>query len=394
MLCLSAFSVSAAAAYYDFGATGEEAKPEIQTYALVNDNSLHYDFWPVYFGWLQSDGSWKIRLDNTNFGFGEPIYPKNPDYTVYPNEKPRRADVGFGAGWDVAIDAKNYTELIDLGENTTNTITVNFDTTIDYLVLQRVRITLYCKDNAVPMTKEIVFYPNTTLTPDDEAFCIDFNTSGNYSRFGYVEFRFERSGASLGPERYLVIKDIKIQDSESIEEESFFSGLIDSVIKAITSIPDKIKGFFTSLGDAIGGFITSAVDSIKGFFADLLEGIKKLFVPEDNFFSDTLSKLQEEAKKHLGLLYEIPEFVINIIQSLIDHIAKAGNNRVIEYPALRYDNYTILEAGSINFQYYIDILEKHNLYTIYKTFVSVIGAIWFINFAYNKLQVILGSDSA
>ena len=87
---------------------------------------------------------------------------------------------------------------------------------------------------------------------------------------------------------YIILDNIVIQDRETADDQGFLSGLIGKILSGISSLGDKISGFFevlatkignffASLGDKIGGFFTTIWNNIKGAFENLIEKIKGFF---------------------------------------------------------------------------------------------------------------------
>lgn len=380
-------------------------------YGIINCNA----------SWIRGDNYKNDVVSLSNYEFGDNLYayPLKPHTMSNPKLEYIYLDFGHNGSFYGSTLDDLLSCYVDLGSNTTNALNIDFNTNIGsdgytaYITSATVTLALDSASSDPNASFNNCFktftvnFDKMQVWRGTESLQILFNTVGHYTRFVSCQIQFGDFNGGYNsqyfPKRYMNIAGISIVDPEKAEDRSFLSGLIDSILSAIKSIPDNLKGFFSSLGDRIGGFFSDLTDSfeffiielgnrIHSFFESLLEGIKSLFIPADGFFQEKLTTLQKQAEDHLGLLYEIPAFVVGIIHSLIDHIANVGYDRVIEYPALEYDGYTLIKAGSIDFQYYIDMLEEHNIYTIYKTFVSVIGAVWFINFAYNKLQVIWGSD--
>lgn len=441
LLFLSVFCVDAGATYISAKTITETVEATnddgIMTLSEIDKDEHFYTLLPTRFVMFSSDGNTPGSSLYQTISFGQPFKPVR-DVTTGGFYKFCVVKFGWNDSEYGSISSdSDLTKLIDLGANTSNTVTLKFNNShlpkgmeISEAFIRLYRQTMDGTDGSTSVEKykeyKVKFdtgelYEGEPITKNDQSISFNFNTGNIYTRFGSIQLKFRcRTNPGFYSSNYFILNDIVIQDSETAENQGFLSGLIDGILNALTYLGQQISGFFTDLANSIGGFFSELGNKISGFFSDLwnnlkgafdsviksigdfftgiMDFLKSLFIPRDGFFDDKMQELQAAAKEHLGLLYEIPEFVVNFIQSLISHINNAHNVTSFPYPAIEYQGYTLIPAGYIDFGYYISVLNDFtdyhfHLYDCYIAFTKVLASIWFINFCYKKLQVILGSDS-
>lgn len=160
----------------------------------------------------------------------------------------------------------------------------------------------------------------------------------------------------------------------------------------------NIRGFFLSLGDRISDFFTSLGDRISGFFDNLANKIKGFFLPSEGFFDTYVSDFQNYFKDRFGLLYELPDSVIGIMQQFIDY-SPADSGYSITFPEVVmpvldngdwYDK-VIIEETDIRFEF----LEQGAFKTLYSMYRSVVWMIFIfalINLIIRKSERVFGGS--
>lgn len=435
LLFLSVFCVDAGATYISAKTITETVEATnddgIMTLSEVDSDTIYYFLQPTKFTRFSSDGNTVKGYNYFDFSFGQPFKPIK-DLTN--GEFYKFVTVTFGSELEQFQHSK-LTYYTDLGANTSNTVTLKFNNSHLPKGMELSSATINLARQKIPESsgdyvwvQDYIFKFDTgeldegePITKNDQSISFEFNTDSVFTRFVSIQLKFRcRTNPGFYTSNYFILNDIVIQDTETVENQGFLSGLIDGILNALTYLGQQISGFFTDLANSIGGFFSELGNKISGFFSDLwnnlkgafdsviksigdfftgiMDFLKSLFIPRDGFFDDKMQELQATAKEHLGLLYEIPEFVVNFIQSLISHISNAHNVTSFPYPAIEYQGYTLIPAGYIDFGYYISVLNDFtdyhfHLYDCYIAFTKVLASIWFINFCYKKLQVILGSDA-
>lgn len=154
--------------------------------------------------------------------------------------------------------------------------------------------------------------------------------------------------------------------AESLQQATS-KGIWETLKEIPTNVANAIKGFFTSLGDRISGFFDNLAEKIKGFF-----------LPSEGFFDAYFDEYQEYFKDRFGILYEIPEFVVSIID-LFSKFSPKESGYSIDFPEVVmpvldngewYDR-VIIEETTIKFEF----LEQGAFKTLYSLYRSVV---WFI----------------
>ena len=217
---------------------------------------------------------------------------------------------------------------------------------------------------------------------------INKNDSDNFPQ--YVTVNNPSSGFASGTVTYL--PDVWggylgsfSPPSDSSIEASTQKGIWESIKALPSQIANSIKGFFTSLGDRISGFFDNLAEKIKGFF-----------LPEEGFFDTYVSDFQNYFKDRFGLLYELPDAVIGILQQFIDY-SPAESDYSITFPEVVmpvldngewYDK-VIIEETDITFEF----LEQgafNTLYSLYRSVVWMIFIFALINLIIRKSERVFG----
>ena len=136
-------------------------------------------------------------------------------------------------------------------------------------------------------------------------------------------------------------------------------------------------------------------DRIQGFFDNLIESIKGFFIPQDGFFETVKQKFDTLLSEHLGFLYEAPEMVVTIFNTVKDW--SPPEEPTITLPAFDFDigeNHIHLWDEKV---YTFDFLKSQpwsTLYAFYKTFIFVFLSVAMINLAIKKYHSIIGGGES
>ncbi len=221
----------------------------------------------------------------------------------------------------------------------------------------------------------------TSLTLTSSHYYVDYSLSGNYSSCNLVStipyskpsntdlsFASDASGG-WGVSAYPTAESYKFQ-----AEEERHKGILGS----ITSLGDKIKGFFDSL----------------------LNGIKSLFIPSADYFSNYAAEMQDFFRERFGFLYQLPEAVISIFQKMITFNPKTSDYSMT-FPSLSAPS--VGQSGAVEWHkltdertFTFDFIENEpfsTLYTGYRSFVWLAYCVILLNFIVKKWnQIVGGSD--
>lgn len=139
---------------------------------------------------------------------------------------------------------------------------------------------------------------------------------------------------------------------------------------------DISKGIFDKIADFFGSFFSNLMDSIKG-----------LFIPEDGYFSDFFTRLNDFFSDKLGLLYTPIDVLVRILTSLKD--AEKGNY-TLDFPGLKWGNTYIIPEKSVTlssvFLYNKEFDALGSKMRLVINFVMIISV---LNLLYKKLKEIL-----
>ena len=132
------------------------------------------------------------------------------------------------------------------------------------------------------------------------------------------------------------------------------------------SILDKISDFFS------------------GFFDGIINALKSLFIPDDDFFSDFFTRLNNFFSEKLGALYTPIDLFIRLLQAIQD--ASAGSAG-IPFPGIKWDGTYIIEPQTVNLQSIADDFDGLQDKIYFVTDVIMVGAvIWLLQ---TKLRGVL-----
>lgn len=363
-----------------------------------------------------------------NYGKGNTSYIGGLPISAGDQLYPSLAMIGSSVRDWIKITAGLGTNRIQLQPNTDYIVTW----TIHYSSLENYKVN--------PIYGSLIFY--STPTGTTSSFRLDYSNSGN-GNFNKMTNRFmtdsdgkyvtvtmpfrtdstfiylttlENRISTADPNgfdstNYIILDNIVIQDRETADDQGFLSGLIGKILSGISSLGDKISGFFevlatkignffASLGDKIGGFFTTIwnnikgafenlIEKIKGFFDSLFDFLKFLFIPSDDFWANFFQNLSAKLEEHLGFVYQIPEFVVNFFKNLMTF--SVGNDPILSIPAISWMGHTVLEANTINLNsYFTDVPALQTVYNIYLSFVTVLFTVMFINYCIKKVRSVTG----
>ncbi|MBQ7118230.1 MAG: hypothetical protein IJN88_08475, partial [Clostridia bacterium] len=147
-----------------------------------------------------------------------------------------------------------------------------------------------------------------------------------------------------------------------------------SILEKITELPWTIREFFFTLGDRI-----------KLFFEKLVEDIKGLFIPSDGFFDTYQQEFQTYFRERFGILYEIPELVISLLQKFVTFNPKEDDYSItfpeVKLPVLENGEWReekLIEAQEFSFDF-INEAPFSLLYDAYVAFIWLVYILLLVN---------------
>lgn len=125
-------------------------------------------------------------------------------------------------------------------------------------------------------------------------------------------------------------------------------------------------------------------DFFAGFFDGIINALKSLFIPDDEFFSDFFTRLNDFFSEKLGALYTPIDLFIRLLQAIQN--ASAGNAG-IPFPGLKWQDTYLIEPQTVNLQTIADDFDGLQDKIYFVTDVIMVGAvIWLLQ---TKLREVL-----
>lgn len=125
-------------------------------------------------------------------------------------------------------------------------------------------------------------------------------------------------------------------------------------------------------------------DFFAGFFDGIINALKSLFIPDDEFFSDFFTRLNDFFSEKLGALYTPIDLFIRLLQAIQN--ASAGNAG-IPFPGLKWQDTYLIEPQTVNLQTIADDFDGLQDKIYFVTDVIMVGAvIWLLQ---SKLREVL-----
>ena len=154
------------------------------------------------------------------------------------------------------------------------------------------------------------------------------------------------------------------QEGNQIAQEG--NNIAQDTANTTHSIFDKISDFFA------------------GFFDGIINALKSLFIPDDEFFSDFFTRLNDFFSEKLGALYTPIDLFIRLLQAIQN--ASAGNAG-IPFPGLKWQDTYLIEPQTVNLQTIADDFDGLQDKIYFVTDVIMVGAvIWLLQ---TKLREVL-----
>lgn len=154
------------------------------------------------------------------------------------------------------------------------------------------------------------------------------------------------------------------QEGNQIAQEG--NDIAQDTANTTHSIFDKISDFFA------------------GFFDGIINALKSLFIPDDEFFSDFFTRLNDFFSEKLGALYTPIDLFVRLLQA----IQNASSGSVgIPFPGLKWQDTYLIEPQTVNLQTIADDFDGLQDKIYFVTDVIMVGAvIWLLQ---TKLREVL-----
>lgn len=141
-------------------------------------------------------------------------------------------------------------------------------------------------------------------------------------------------------------------------------------------------------------------DTLKSIPSLILDGIKNLFVPSDEELQNAKDDLGQTARDHLGIIYEGGDFIISLIQMLVDYSPQT-DGYILTFPVLKapyiddtgeVQHEQLSGEATYNLSELVATAPFDRLYTAYKAIIWVIFLLALLYLAERKFVSIFGGD--
>ena len=190
--------------------------------------------------------------------------------------------------------------------------------------------------------------------------------------------------------------------------KTWFTDLGNNIKTLFTNITNSLKGWFADvgnwfaeIGNKIGTFfdniwenisdgVSNITQSIKDWWASVVEFFKNLVIPQEGFFTEYLERINKWFEEHLGFIYQSAQLIVELTQRLVDVTNSVGDPVVvISEIRLPYNNVVIVPHTTFDFNNIINADSKIKwVYNTYRTVVTAIMIYYLVMFGYNKLNEI------
>ena len=273
--------------------------------------------------------------------------------------------------------------------------------------------TIYSMTDFSKLSNNFVqFVANITIPDNSVSMSLTYRFGINAGRqIGYV-LGFQDSYLYLtGETLNRVVEQGKLDDiignDDSEESASGIKGVILWFKKLTSNISDKFNELFGSdeSEDSASG-IKGIILWIKNLPEKISLKIKEIFVPSEDSISSFKTNIQTLLSSRLGILWEIPDFIVTTFKSIINFIPSETHS--IEFPAFNYNmsksgeftqgtkedgfNFNFWSKQTITFSFLND-KPYSTLYSLYRVSVICMLLSALIALAVRKGNDILGGGS-
>lgn len=229
-----------------------------------------------------------------------------------------------------------------------------------------------------------------------------FSSSTNTSNDGdYLLIAYGSLTSSSVDGMYLSKDEIVFPSYDSQElntSKSIFSKIGD-IFDKLTDIPGLVFDKFKSILNGLSSKISDIFSKLAEIPSLIIDGIKSLFIPSEGFFDTYFHEIDEYFTPKLGMVLEIPSFIIEIFEKLVAF--SPNEEYAISIPKI--ESFYIDENGD---QVYYTVIESQiykfdflnegafgTLYEFYRGFVWCMFIFSLLNLLWRKSNKILGGDT-
>lgn len=182
--------------------------------------------------------------------------------------------------------------------------------------------------------------------------CTQIDT-GSYSK---IPIKFSCKNPSVSITAYMTAEQYDSYLENSYKEEQLGTS---------KNILEQITGFFGS------------------FFDNITSAISGLFIPDDGYFEDYFSRLNDFFSEKLGMLYAPVDMLVELLETISGSSGSSG----IVFPKLEFDGYVIIEEQTVDLQSVADNFDGLQDALYFGTDVLMVGGVLVL--LQNKLKEVL-----
>lgn len=133
---------------------------------------------------------------------------------------------------------------------------------------------------------------------------------------------------------------------------------------------NKLQEEANQTGKGILGKIT---DFFGSFFENIINALKSLFIPEDGYFSDFFSRLNDFFSEKLGFLYEPIELFLSFLNAIQD--ASVGASPGLTFPEIKWEDDVIVPETRVDFSIVNEAIPELQDKIYFVTDIIMVGAV-------------------
>lgn len=133
---------------------------------------------------------------------------------------------------------------------------------------------------------------------------------------------------------------------------------------------NKLQEEANETGKGILGKIT---DFFSSFFENIINALKSLFIPEDGYFSDFFTRLNDFFSEKLGFLYEPIELFLDFLNAIQN--ASVGASPGLTFPEIKWEDDVIVPETHADFSIVNEAIPELQDKIYFVTDIIMVGAV-------------------
>lgn len=121
------------------------------------------------------------------------------------------------------------------------------------------------------------------------------------------------------------------------------------------------------------GILGKITDFFGSFFENVINALKSLFIPEDGYFSDFFTRLNDFFSEKLGFLYEPIELFLNFLNAIQN--ASVGASPGLTFPEIKWEDDVIVPETRVDFSIVHEAIPELQDKIYFVTDIIMVGAV-------------------